>query len=141
MTACVISSNGTGPESRVFGDRVTVPELELYSNPTVRIHEVKIRRFNVIDRAVQKARQEIMAQEDMNVFAAIDAASSIENTIQDISDGGLLKRDLMELKVSIDRWDLLTTKYFMNINEFSDILNWGSGGGQGPTGGEIDPVN
>ena len=139
VTAVVISSNGTGPESRVFGDRVTVPEFEIYSNPTVRIAEVKRRRFNVIDRAVQKARQEIMAQEDANVFAAIDAAASVENTLQDIADLGLLKRDLVELKVQVDRWDLLTTKFFMNISEYTDILNWASGGGT-VGGGEIDPV-
>lgn len=140
VAAVVISSNGTGPESRVFGDRVVVPEFEVYSNPTVRIAEVKRRRFNVIDRAVQKARQEIMAQEDANVFAALDSAASVENSVQDIADGGMLKRDLVELKVQIDRWDLVTTKFFMNINEFTDILNWGSGGGQGATGGEVDPV-
>ena len=140
VAAVVISSNGTGPESRVFGDRVTVPEFEVYSNPTVRIAEVKRRRFNVIDRAVQKARQEIMAQEDSNVFAAIDSAASVENTVMDISDAGLLKRDLREIKVQIDRWDLVTTKFFMNINEFNDILGWGSGGGQGVGGGEVDPV-
>ena len=81
-----------------------------------------------------------MAQEDANVFAAIDAAASVENTPQDITDAGLLKRDLVELKQQVDRWDLVTTKYFMNINEFTDILNWGSGGGQGPTGGDLDPV-
>lgn len=140
VSAVVISSNGTGPESRVFGDRVVVPTFELYSNPTVRISEVRRRRFNVIDRAVQKARQEIMAQEDANVFAAIDAAASVENTVQDIADAGLLKRDLVELKAQVDRWDLVTTKYFMNINEFTDILKWGSGGGQGTGGGEVDPV-
>jgi hypothetical protein len=140
VAAVVISSNGTGPESRVFGDRVVVPEFEIYANPTVRIAEVKRRRFNVIDRAVQKARQEIMAQEDANVFAALDAASSVENTLTDIADAGLLKRDLVEIKQQIDRWDLVTTKYFMNINEFTDILKWGSGGGQGTGGGEFDPV-
>ncbi len=140
VSAVVISSNGTGPESRVFGDRVVVPTFELYSNPTVRISEVRRRRFNVIDRAVQKARQEIMAQEDANVFAAIDAAASVENTVQDIADAGLLKRDLVELKAQVDRWDLVTTKYFMNINEFTDILKWGAGGGQGTGGGEVDPV-
>ena len=140
VAAVVISSNGTGPESRVFGDRITVPEFELFSNPTVRIAEVKRRRFNVIDRAVQKARQEIMAQEDSNIFAAFDAAATVENTAQDLADSGLLKRDLVDLKIQVDRWDLVTTKYFMNINEYQDILNWGSGGGQGPTGGEIDPV-
>lgn len=140
VTAVVISSNGSGPESRVFGDRVTVPEFEIYANPTVRIMEVKRRRFNVIDRAVQKARQEIMAQEDANVFAALDASASMENVLQDITDAGLLKRDLVELKAQVDRWDLVTTKYFMNINEFTDILKWGSGGGQGVGGGEVDPV-
>jgi len=140
VAAVVISSNGSGGESRVFGDRVTVPEFELYSNPTVRIAEVKRRRFNVIDRAVQKARQEIMAQEDANVFAAVDAASAVENTVQDIADAGMLKRDLVELKVQVDRWDLVTTKFFMNINEYTDILNWATGGGQGAGGGEVDPV-
>jgi len=140
VSAVVISSNGTGPESRVFGDRVAVPTFELFSNPTVRISEVRRRRFNVIDRAVQKARQEIMAQEDANIFAAVDNSATVENTEQDISDGGLLKRDLVEIKVQIDRWDLVTTKFFMNINEFTDILNWASGGGQGPGGGEVDPV-
>jgi hypothetical protein len=137
VAAVVISSNGTGPESRVFGDRVTVPEFEIYSNPTVRIAEVKRRRFNVIDRAVQKARQEIMAQEDANIFAALDSAASVENTVQDIADGGMLKRDLVEIKVQIDRWDLVTTKFFMNITEFTDILNWASSGNNP---GEIDPV-
>jgi hypothetical protein len=140
VAAVVISSNGTGPESRVFGNRITVPEFEVFANPTVRIAEVKRRRFNVIDRAVQKARQEIMAQEDANIFAALDAASSVENTITDISDQGLLRRDLVEIKQQIDHWDLVTTKYFMNINEFSDILKWGSGGGQGVGGGDFDPV-
>jgi hypothetical protein len=140
VAATVISSNGTGPESRVFGDRVVVPTFELFSNPTVRISEVRRRRFNVIDRAVQKARQELMAQEDANIFAAIDQASTVENVAQDIADGGLLKRDLVEIKVQIDRWDLVTTKFFMNINEFTDILNWASGGGQGTGGGEVDPV-
>lgn len=140
VAAVVISSNGTGPESRVFGDRVVVPEFEIYANPTVRIAEVKRRRFNVIDRAVQKARQEIMAQEDANIFAALDAAASVENTLTDIADAGLLKRDLVEIKQQIDRWDLVTTKYFMNINEFTDILKWGSGGGQGVGGGDFDPV-
>ena len=81
-----------------------------------------------------------MAQEDANIFAALDAAASVENILTDISDQGLLKRDLVEIKQQIDHWDLVTTKYFMNINEFCDILKWGSGGGQGVGGGDFDPV-
>jgi hypothetical protein len=145
VAAVVVSSNGSAPESRVFSDRVTVPEFEVMSNPTVRIAEVKRRRFNVIDRAQQKARQEIQAQEDANIFAALDFAGDSalggENAAQDIADAGLLKRDLSEIKVQVDKWDLVTTKFLMNIVEFNDILNWGSGGGQAAgNGGEVDMV-
>lgn len=145
VAAVVVASNGSAPESRVFSDRVTVPEFEVVSNPTVRIAEVKRRRFNVINRAQQKARQEIQAQEDGNIFAALDYAGDDDlggtNTAQDIADAGLLKRDLVEIKAQVDRWDLLTTKFLLNIVEFTDILNWGAGGGQAAaSGGEIDMV-
>jgi hypothetical protein len=39
---------------------------------TIMADEPKRRRFPIVDRAVQKARQEIMSQEDANVFAALD---------------------------------------------------------------------
>jgi hypothetical protein len=146
VSAVVISSNGSVPESRVFGDRVSVPEFEVVSNPTVRIAEVKRRRFNVIDRAQQKARQEIQAQEDANVFAALDFASDAarggENTLQTLDNGvtttELAKIGLLNLKRQIDRWDNVTAKYFMNINEFTDILNWESAGAAGAS--QVDPV-
>ena len=145
VAAVVVSSNGSAPESRVFGDRVTVPTFELVSNPTVRIAEVRRRRFNVIDRAQQKARQEIQAQEDANIFSALDWAADNtlggENTAQDLTATGLLKRDLVDVKKQVDRWDLVTSKFLMNISEFTDILNWGAGGGQSAaTGGEVDFV-
>ena len=146
VSAVVISSNGSVPESRVYGDRVSVPEFEVVSNPTVRIREVKQRRFNVIDRAQQKARQEIQAQEDANVFSALDFASDAarggENTLQTLDNGivttELAKVGLLNLKRQIDRWDNVTAKYFMNINEFTDILNWESAGAAGAS--QVDPV-
>lgn len=146
VAATVISSNGSVPESRVFGDRVTIPEFEVVSNPTVRIHEVKRRRFNVIDRAQQKARQEIQAQEDANIFAALDFAADDnkggENALQTLDNGttttALAKTGLLNLKRQIDRWDLVTAKYFMNINEFTDMLDWESAGAAGAS--QIDPV-
>jgi len=155
--AVVVSSNGSAPESRVFGDRVTIPEFEVVSNPTVRIAEVKRRRFNVIDRAQQKARQEIQAQEDANVFAALGFAGDDnlggENQAQPLdhvaatgpagAGAGALanelgKSGLLSLKRQVDRWDLVTAKYFMNINEFTDMLNWESAGAAG--GSSVDPV-
>ena len=142
VAAVVLSSNGAVPESRVFAERITVPEFEVASYPTVRMHEVRRRRFNVIDRAVQKARQEIMAQEDGNIFAALDVAATVENAATLVAAGGLTKADLLAVKASIDDWDLVTSKFFLNIHQFNQILLWGSGGGQvAGTGGDLDPVS
>lgn len=144
--AVVISSNGSAPESRVFGDRVSVPDFTIVSNPTIKYQEVKRRRFNVIDRAQQKARQEISAQEDQAIFTALDFAADStkggENTVQTLDNGTttdeLAKVGLLNLKRQVDHWDNFTAKYFMNINQYIDILNWESAGAAGSS--QIDPV-
>ena len=150
VAATVVSAAGAAPESRVFGDRVFVPEFEIVSNPTVRIAEVKNRRFNVIDRAQQKARQEIQAQEDANIFAMLDYASDVgkggENTYVGNSansritgDGHLHKAHLIETASQIERWDLVCTKFLMNILQFNDIRGWSAFGASGNLS-EIDMV-
>ena len=48
--------------SKIFGNRVVVPEFEISANPTIRISEVKRRRFNVIDRAIAPRKFRITAQ-------------------------------------------------------------------------------
>ena len=142
VSAVVVSSNGSAPESQVRGDRVTVPTFEIVSNPLVRIKEVKQRRFNVIDRAVQKARQEIQAQEDANIFAALDFGGDNtlggENAVQDIVDGGMTKRDLVEIMTQVEQWDLVCTKFFMYIKEFNDIRLWSANSGNATS--DVDPV-
>jgi hypothetical protein len=78
-------------QRRVFARKVVFPQFEIYSNPTIKIADIKNpkweliinsrgkiqksrsrRRFEVIDRAVQKARQEIMEQEDADIFRRLD---------------------------------------------------------------------
>ena len=150
VAATIVSSHGSAPESRVQGDRVLVPEFEIVSNPTVRIAEVKRRRFNIIDRAQQKARQEIQAQEDANIFAALDYASDATmggtNARQAFANGagGTMELvDLLNMKKQVDRHDLVTTKYFMNITQFTDILGWSyraGGAGSNNQYGGFDPV-
>ena len=141
VAAAVVSANGSAPESLVRSDRVTLPEFEIVANPLVRIREVRQRRFNVIERAVQKARQEVQAQEDANVFATLDFAgdSSLggENTAQTMT-ASMARADLVQMKIQVDRWDLITTKYFFNITEFAEILLWTSQNGSGVA--DVDPV-
>jgi hypothetical protein len=41
-------------ENKVFGERITIPQFEVYQNPTINISEVKRRRFNLIDRTKKR---------------------------------------------------------------------------------------
>jgi hypothetical protein len=136
VMATTISSNGAAPESRVWSEAVTVPEFEVVSMPTVKIMHVRQRRYNMIDRAVQKARQEVMAVEDSNCLAALNASAEVENSAVSISNSGLTKADLGELKTIVDDWDMVTAKFVMKIREFNDILQWSSSG----TNNDFDPV-
>ncbi len=76
----ITSGNETGSRDKVRStQRIILPSFEIFSNPTVRIADVKRRRFPLIDRAVQKARQEIMSQEDDAIFKALDSACNSGN--------------------------------------------------------------
>lgn len=52
--------------------RVTFPTFQLVSNPTIKMSEVKRRRFGITDRAVNKLKQSMMAEEDSRIFEALD---------------------------------------------------------------------
>lgn len=101
-----ISSRGKAHDAvRVFGQRITIPTFEVFSNPTIYIGDVTKRRFNLIDlvnpkgrkfpitisprgkaekynpfdfmyRAVQNARNQIMQQEDEQIFKILDSIAA-----------------------------------------------------------------
>jgi len=54
--AFVISKRGQAPDQIIEGERIQVPTFEVVSYPQVRFSQVKERRFNVIDRAQQRAK-------------------------------------------------------------------------------------
>ena len=51
----VISKRGAAPDQIIEGDRIQVPTFDV-SYPQVRFSQVKERRFNIIDRAQQRAQ-------------------------------------------------------------------------------------
>lgn len=73
----IIRSNGKPFRGR--HGQVVIPDFEVYSSPTIKIGEVKRRRFNVIDRAVQKARRQLMSREDERIFKALDSLGNSGN--------------------------------------------------------------
>ena len=56
VRSLVISKRGAAPDQIIEGDRIQVPTFEIVSYPQVRFSQVKERRFNIIDRAQQRAQ-------------------------------------------------------------------------------------
>ena len=129
--AFVISKRGKAPDQVVEGDRVQVPTFEIVSYPQVRFSQVKERRFNVIDRAQQRAKSDIMAVEDEEIFSLIDSASTAVNNVI-TSSGGLTRAALTSAFREVEKHDLVVTKVVMNATSFADIRAWGRE--------EFDPV-
>lgn len=123
--AAVISKRGQAPDFVVEGDRVQVPTFEIVSYPQVRFSQVKERRFNVIDRAQQRAKSDIMAVEDEEVFSLLDAAAEDANTVITLPAGSSLSRDaLTKAFKEVEKHDLVVTKVVMNAQQFADIRAW-----------------
>ena len=122
--AFVIPKRGSAPDQIIEGDRVQVPTFEIVSYPQVRFSQVKERRFNVIDRAQQRAKSDIMATEDEVVFDLIDAVATDAGK-EVVYDTKLTREALTKAFREIEKNDLVVTKTVMNATAFADIRSWG----------------
>ncbi|MCK9433819.1 MAG: hypothetical protein M0R32_03135 [Candidatus Cloacimonetes bacterium] len=123
-TATVISRRGGVPDQIVEGEEILVPTFEIATNPTIRISEVKARRFYIVDRAQIKAKEAIQKEEDTNIFNAIDAAVPAANTV--VSTGGALSVSaLNQAFATIEQHDLTVGKVVCHALRYADIRNWG----------------
>jgi hypothetical protein len=123
-TATVISRRGAVPDMIVEGEEILVPTFEIATNPTVRISEVKARRFYIVDRAQIKAKEAIQKEEDTNIFNAINAAVPAANQV--ISTGGALSTSALgQAFASVEQHDLTVGKVVLHALRYNDIRNWG----------------
>ena len=129
--AFVVSKRGQAPDQLVEGERIQVPTFEVVAYPQVRFSQIKERRFNIIDRAQQRAKSDIMAVEDETCFSLLDAAATSVN-LERISAGGLTRDALATAFREVEKHDLAVTKIVMNAQAFADIRKWGQN--------EFDPV-
>jgi HK97 family phage major capsid protein len=139
VPAIVIGEEGQTPETIVKGKRILVPLFELASNPKIPFTQIKERRYNLIDRAQDKAKQDIQASEDDLGFNALQVASTQINPNTGlpfnavINAAGSLDRDsLADAFAEIEKHDLRVARMFMNARDYSDIRKFGRD--------QLDPV-
>lgn len=125
LPAYVISKRGQSPDSIVEGERVTIPTFEIVVYPQARFSQVKARRFNLIDRIQTRARLDLTAIEDQNIFRAINGAAIAGFNPITAAGTTLSKTAIITAMGEIGKWDLRPYKMLMNYSEYVDLLRFG----------------
>ena len=123
VTAYMVAEQGENILSVAKSQRIHVPLFEIASNPQIPLTEIRQRRFDLVDRALDKAKAEIQDGEDTRVFATIDAtAADATNPNKDIAvTGNLTSGAIIDAFGNIEQHDLRVSTIFMNAKDFADL--------------------
>jgi hypothetical protein len=121
--AYVISRRGGVPDQITEGEEILVPTFEIAANPTVRLSEIKARRFYIVDRAQIKAKEAIQKEEDTNIFNALLAAVPTTQVVANI--GSLAVASLNTAYRFIEQHDLVAAKVVVHANQYAAIRTFG----------------
>lgn len=126
VTAYMVAEQGENILSVAKSQRIHVPLFELASNPQIPLTQIRQRRFDLVDRALDKAKAEIQAAEDTRVFATMDAtaADPANPNIDITATGTLTASTLIDAFGNIQQNDLRVANIFMNAKDFSDLRKW-----------------
>ncbi len=124
LPAKVIGMRGRIEDGILEGERVTVPTFNVVSYPQVAIDQIQTRKFNIVDRAQQRAKNDMMATEDTFLFTTLEAAASSGiNGISSVS-GTVDKTSLLQAYTEVGKWPLNPAKMIMNFVNYVDLLNF-----------------
>jgi hypothetical protein len=119
----VIPKRGAVPTAEVEAEELLVPTIELAANPTIRLNEVRQRRFYIVDRAQVRAKDSLQRQEDIEVFKVLNAAVPAS---QSISVAGTLQPENVNLALTlIEEHELIGAKIVVHPQRYKDIRTWG----------------
>jgi len=123
--AHVVSRRGAVPEQIQEGEEFLVPTFEIAAYPTVRLSEIKARRFYIVDRAQIKAKEAIQKEEDTNIFNALLAAADTRADQIVTNVGSLTTTSLNTAFRLIEQHDLVAAKIVTHANQYASIRIFG----------------
>lgn len=136
ITSDVIASQSAVSQVRISSEKIMIPLLEIAARPLVKLRDVKITRFNIIDRIQVRTRQFMQEQEDALLINLLDSASTVVNQLVKASVtsnepysgrglGYIRRQDLISLMAQVAQHDLFARNIFMSIYRYYDLLKWG----------------
>ena len=126
VTAYVVGEEGENIVAVAKPKRVLFPLFEIASNPEIQLTEIKARRFDLVERALDLGKAEIQTQEDTKVFATMDAlATDPTNPNIDIPvTGNLTANALADAFAAVERSDIRVANVFCNAKDYADLRKW-----------------
>ncbi|MDP3970483.1 MAG: hypothetical protein Q8P90_02185 [bacterium] len=123
--AHIVARRGAVPDQIQEGEEILVPTFEIAANPTVRLSEIKARRFFIVDRAQIKAKEAIQKEEDTNIFNALIAAADNRGDQVVTNVGNLTVASLNTAFRLIEQHDLVAAKIICHANQYATIRVFG----------------
>jgi hypothetical protein len=121
----VIGKRGAVPTSIVEAEELLVPVVEIASNPTIKLNEIRQRRYYIVDRAQLRAKDSLQRQEDVEVFKVLNAAVGADHQISVV---GTLQPENLNLALTlIEEHELIGAKVVLHPQRYKDIRAWGKG--------------
>lgn len=130
--AISISAKGGVDVSELATTRINLEPIILAVYPKVHVMDVSTRRFNILDRAQQRAQHEMAALEDVKVFAAFGNANIAVNdqvnagAINPVATGtNGLDPDTASLAFSyVEAYDIPVANVIINAAQQRDLRLW-----------------
>jgi hypothetical protein len=132
--AYVVAKRGRVAQFDVEGSYVEPPVWEIFAPAQIRLSEIQIRRFNILDRTQEKIRINMQLQED-DQFLALLASTTAGNTTNNAitnSTTGFDKNFVNNLTSVIMDHDLPCYGLLMKFSSFKGFRGWDQT--------EVDPV-
>lgn len=116
-----IGEDSKTPESVVEGKYIYPPEFEISAFPVISLKDLHRAQYNIMERTQDKAKQAIMYQEDLATKNILQAGGNVENATTFFAT--LNTAALESIRYQIERHRLTCSKYIINRQEVSDLVN------------------
>lgn len=127
FSAWTIGEMGTAPQEIIKGTRVELAPIPIAVLVRIPILETAVRRFNVIDRAQQRARAEMAEQEDTLFISLLEAAATRTGANAGVTTGSyttVTQQALAELFSLVEKNDAPVANVLMNATDYRYLRYW-----------------
>lgn len=136
VPAVSLSVKGLPEQVPVFSDRIRIETSPLAAKVILRWNETNFRKFDILNRAQERAKASIQQQEDIRGISTIATAAPLFYTpLTDGGSGQLRLTELAKAIATLRTFRQVAAKIFMNPSRMEDVMlfnvNLTGGGGTG----------